>query len=293
MSRVVSNYNMQKVENIKTSSASSLLATACGAAIAGVTSFAINELFTGDVNLSTSKIKKRDPSIIKSTQSCREELASFFTNNFQMQTSSSKMMTNYKSAFINSLRCSSFQIEDPKSIKENIKGVLISATIKELKKKADDLVLKIEQQHANILKNELDAKIKEASCEIGFSNIKIIQDKRDCTIFTCENNDGQALVHEMHIDQKTNQIDHIYEYVDNKDRVCASENDICEITANKFQKALENKGVYFSTSQKKPTGGNVVLPFSKEVKKQLAQEGKNMATKRARALNRKRNTIKI
>lgn len=293
MSRVISNNNVQKVNYIKAPSATSLLATACGAAITGVAASTINKLLQEGVKLSTSKIKERKPSSIKSTHACHEELASIFTKNFKSESSSVKAVTNYKTAFINSLCCSSYQIENKKIVEENLKEVLYSSSIKEVKKKADNLILNIEQQHINILKNELTAKIKEASCQIGFSNIKNIQSTASCAIFTCENNAGQALVHEMHIDQKTNQLNHIYEYVDNKDNTCESENGMCEITVNKFQKALKNKGVSFSNSEKKPTGGNAVLPFSKEIKKQLAQERRNIAIQRVRKLNKQKNINRV
>ncbi len=287
MSRIVSNHNVSRVENIRSDSAFSSLAAVCAAAVVGVAAVAAYDLFKGSVKLSSSKIKTNNTSILKSTHSCREDVTDLFTQNVNSITSVSSKpgITNYKLAFINSLSCAGYKIKDQKVIKEKIAEVLQTKNIKEFKKQADNLIVKIEQQHTGIIRDELTAKIKEASYENGFSDVKIIQREANCTIISAENMHGQALVHEIHVDNKTNQIDHKYEVVGVKDNSC-------EIITNKFQMSLENKGVYFTKSDKKPTGGNVVLPFSKEIQKQLEQKKKNSAVKRAQKLNQQVNIIR-
>lgn len=294
MSRVVSNNNVSRVENIIAYSAAPSLATVCAIALASIAASAVADIFNGNVNLSTAKLKKENLSLIKSTKTCHKQLTTLYTDNIRLDAQFSKnTISNYKTAFIKSLSCSDFRINNREIIEDSITGVMHSKTVKEFHNKVDDLVAKIERQHTGIIRNELSTKIREASIKIGFSDIKIIRDSVTCSVFTTENKVGQALVHELHVDQKTNQINHIYEYVDNRDNNCDTENGLCEITANKFQKALENKGVFFSSNEKKPTGGNAVLSFSKQVKKQLVQKRKSIEAQRVRKLNKKGNLNKI
>lgn len=292
MSRVVSNSNLSRVENIHSNSGSSILADLCVAAVAGVATLAMKELFS-EIKLSTSKVNNNRTSTAKSTVACREELTSMFTQNYEVQSKSSKALIRSKTAFIKSLSGAGFRVENGKKVEQNVSAVLNTTSFKEFNKKADILIKEIEHQNNNILQNEITAKIKEASCEIGFTKIKHIQNISGQVVFTCENNIGQALVHELHIDHKTYQIDHIYEYVDDRDTVCGIDSNVCDATVTKFQKSLESKGVSFSTSQKKPTGGNAVLPFSKEVKKLLKQKSKNESVSRTRRLNRQANHNKL
>jgi hypothetical protein len=284
MSRIVSNSNVLSIESVKSNSDFSSLTAICAAAILGSTASAVYDLFKGDVNLTSSKIKTSNASVLKSTHACREEFTTLFAQKFNnMQTISSKLnSTNYKTAFINSLSGSGYRIKNQQVIKESIAEVLNLTNLKDFKKKADRLVIKIEQQHTGVIKDELILKIKEASYENGFSDIRIIQREANCTIISAENNNGQALVHELHVNAKINQIDHKYEVVGVK-------NDYCETIVNKFQESLETKGIYFSKIDKKPTGGIVVLPFSKEAQKQVEQKKKNQALKRARKLNQNKN----
>lgn len=279
MSLVTNNRNIIQVGSVTSNSRSINLSQAfadIGRSLSNATSKTVQELFGGDVQLTSKKFECSNKGLLKSTPVCRKEFSDLFESELEnASTEQVALISELKGSFLRSVANSNYRITDIRPLQESMTKIVQAENVKVLKQQAKEVLTVIEKQHAELVTNELVTIISEAARELGFSSINVAKDTANTVVIVAENKNGQAIVNEI-TTAKNLSIDHSFETVGMVDGKC-------KLISEEFQEKLAVKGFKADNKDSKATLGVPVLNNSKTIFKRFTERKQNK--NRARTLN--------
>jgi hypothetical protein len=247
----------------------------------------IDEFVTSGIDLIAARIvtgqsraQQKTNQVISSPQQMKMGFKDNFIQNMSVLNTGETLLKQ-KTAVIKTLQSMDYRIEKPEQVITDIKIAMESTNVKEFAAKVDVLMSKIEMQHTNYLIKNASAIIQQATMNVGFAEDMMVNTIDNKTVVSASK-DGNALLTEIAFNRQRNKIDIITETI-------GFEGEGCDTVMAAFQKELESKGLKFSVSNKKWTGGDCWLPSSKTIEKKLKKRVSSKEVEDHRRQNMKRN----
>jgi hypothetical protein len=247
----------------------------------------IDEFVTSGIDLIAARIvtgqsraQQKTNQVISSPQQMKMGFKDNFIQNMSVLNTGETLLKQ-KTAVIKTLQSMDYRIEKPEQVITDIKIAMESTNVKEFAAKVDVLMSKIEMQHTNYLIKNASAIIQQATMNVGFAEDMMVNTIDNKTVVSASK-DGNALLTEIAFNRQRNKIDIITETI-------GFEGEGCDTVMAAFQKELESKGLKFSVSNKKWTGGDCWLPSSKTIEKKLKKRVPSKEVEDHRRQNMKRN----
>jgi hypothetical protein len=223
----------------------------------------IDQILTTGVSNIISQVKpvvQKPSQVISSPQELKTNFTKLFIKNVG-EVNSENSLISQKAAVVRTLQSLDYKMENPEMVVSELKTVMKSSTIKELKSEINSLMENIQVQHTNYLIKNAISHIKQATINVGFAEDLRINEDGDKTVVVASKN-GKALLTEINFDPEKNKIDISSEAIN-------FEGDGCSQVMEAFEKELVDRGLKFSSSNKKSTGGKPWLPSAKTIQKEI------------------------
>lgn len=189
------------------------------------------------------------------------EIRANLKTNFQTLAQKLELLTDkgnaLKTALVQSLASSSITLSDEQPLLATIDKMLNSNNVLDIKKHIMDAVMIVEEGNNRVFANSLLATHKNSSIKAGFSKIQTLQDGNTLRLIA-ENDKQQLLISEITVDTNSAAVHAETETI-------GFEGKECEKVMEKFDEALKEAGIIATHCDKKPTEGQPVMQFAKQL----------------------------
>ncbi len=221
--------NFEQAINVTTA------ASVVGNAISNVTDTVIRELITDNVDFSSTTISSSMPNTIQSPIVLRNKFAESYTKAMTEITQEMDLVTKQKMAVIKTLSICGHKIQSSKTLETGVQEVMKAMTSEALSTTVEKIMNTVQSEHNTIFMNSIASVVQRASIAIGFSDVKI-QQVAGIKSVVALNEQGQSIVTDVKVDEKTQRVDLVSETIGINDKSC-------NIILNKFDKELEKAGL--------------------------------------------------
>lgn len=206
-------------------------------AISNDINLANDKLIIDSLNVSSIAINQSKTSVVQSPVVLRNEFANSYKKTLTALTENVDTLTRQKMAVINTVSTGSYKIQSTETVKTGIKEVMKATSSEMLSASVEKMMNAVQTEHNIIFTNRIASVVERASIATGFSNVKVKQIKGVISVIAL-NEQGQSIVTDVKVDEKTHRVDLVSETIGIKDKSCNT-------LLNKFDKELEKAGLKY------------------------------------------------
>lgn len=240
MSQVRTRRNVTELSAVSfsdTVNVSMAAASAATKAISTMSNMAFRELVSGSVDVKSTTIGATKAVTLKSPVALRNSFAETYTLSMDEITENIDVVTKQKMAIVKTIAQGDYQVLSESTVDKGIQAVMKSTDSSELLVAVDTMMNTIQQEHNTVFTQSIAAVVKKASISSGFANVKVKAEGHKVSVIALNEN-GQSIVTDVKIDDKTQRVDLTSETIGIVDKSCDS-------ILNKFDQELEKAGLKY------------------------------------------------
>ncbi len=277
MSQVITQENLLEIE----------IATVIGMSDVSSISELMQEVATDitEVGISMST-KESNTSVIENILVSPIELKSSFRELYNQHMSVSKssdVLISQKEAFVQTLQKIDYRVREREETVASIRKVLQTESQEEFATVVNETMSKIQSEHAAFTVDNIVTQVRESAIAVGYADEIRVNPTNGKTIIVAQR-ENRALLTEIRVDASTGKIDLATESL-------GFEGIACDLVMKTFQEELQKRGIKFSNTVRKWTGGNSWVT-SPQIQSQKAtpvgRTAKDLARSRKLAIKNKR-----